>query len=325
MTDYSTSSGAGQLQIRDSGSNVEFWMYAPYRLNWNNLRFSVDANGTTSYFAINYNGSGFWAKVGELTITQAQTINFNLTTATGTSSIGGPTTLTASLPRGREPDAPGTPSITGVGSNYIDIHWNDGGDGGKPLDQRLLEYGTDPNGWQNSVQMGYDTRVSGLQKGVTYYFWAQAHNEKGWSAQSGRNQATTLIEPPAPTPIYLSELTQTSVRFQFVGNGDGGSPVLEYQIGYGTNPNAPTNYITSGGDTVITGLSPATTYYIWARARNSVGWSALSRSSATRTVAGAYITVGLVQKEAIPYVKDNGVWRLAGAWTKDAGVWKETR
>lgn len=38
----------------------------------------------------------------------------------------------------------------------------------------------------------------------------------------------------------------------------------------------------------------------------------------------ARITDGAATKRSIPYVKDNGVWRLAEAYAKRAGTWKQT-
>lgn len=132
--------------------------------------------------------------------------------------------------------------------------------------------------------------------------------------------------PEAPTTPNLSLITQTSVVVSFASNGNGGSPVIEFQIGYGTSSFSPQSYYSTGLDRggTITGLSPAQTYYFWTRARNAIGWGPLSGSRSTRTVAGARIKVGSIWKEAIPYVRVSGIWKAATPWGRYAGIWKET-
>lgn len=325
MADYSQSSGAGQIMVRDLGSTVEFWMYTPYSLNWNNLQFNVDANGTTSYFSANYNGRGFWLKVGQITVNSSQSINFRLLTRTNTSSIAGPTTMSVSLERGRVPDAPGAPRVAETGSTHVVLNFQRGGDGGLPLDTLQIGWGKNPGGPERFDWVGDWVRFDGLDKGATYYFWGQQHNAKGWGPWSARSQTRTVSEPPGTTPVFIDSVTQTSFRYGFVGNGDGGAPIQEWQIAYGTDPNAAQFFMSSGGTSTITGLQPATLYYVWARGRNTIGWGPFSVRWQVRTIAGAFVKVGLVQKEAIPYVKVDGVWRLARPWVKQAGVWKETQ
>lgn len=131
--------------------------------------------------------------------------------------------------------------------------------------------------------------------------------------------------PPAPTPIGVDTITQTSIRYQFSGNGDGGSAILEWQIGYGTDPNTVQSTKTSSGTTVVTPLLPGKTYYFWSRGRNSLGWGPWSVRTTGRTVAGARIKVAGVWKEAIPYIKVAGVWKLAQPYIRVAGLWKKTK
>lgn len=325
MTDYTTPSGAGQLMVRDQGSVVEFWVYTPYRLFWNNLRFNVDANGTTSYFSINYNGQGIWVKVGQVTVNNSQTITYRLLDRTGTSSIAGPTSMSVNLERGRPPDAPQNPRIYAWGSDYIDVQFLDNWDGGRPIDIRQIGWGKNPGGAEVYNWIGPTHRFGGLEKGVRYYFWAQSHNEKGWSGWSGRSDVATHREPDQTTPLSVDEIGQTSFRYFFKGNWDGGTPVLEWQVGWGTNPNSPTNLAGSGGAIHLTGLAPATTYYVWSRGRNAVGWGPWSARTQVRTIAGAFVKLDFVYHEAIPYMKVDGVWRLLTPWVKQAGEWKETR
>ncbi len=324
MADYSVPSGAGQIMVRDQGSVVEFWVYTPYSLYWNNLQFNVDANGTTSYFTINYNGRGIWVKVGQITVSNTQDINYRLLTATGTTSLRGPTSMSVHLERGRAPDPPAI-QVVETGSTHVVVRFIRGWDGGRPIDINNLGWGKNPGGAERQDWIGEYQRWDGLQKGTTYYFWGQTHNDKGWSPWSARVQTTTQIEPPATIPKSIDMVDQTSFRYVFWGNGDGGAPIQEWQIGYGTDPNNPTTLLSSGGTSTITGLQPATTYYVWSRGRNTIGWGNWSVRWSVRTIAGAFVKVGFEQREAIPYVKVDGVWRLARPWVRQAGVWKESQ
>lgn len=106
--------------------------------------------------------------------------------------------------------------------------------------------------------------------------------------------------PPAPTTPALSEITSSSMKVIFHSQGDGQSPIIRWDLGYGTDPNgAPLPYTVSTGTTVVTGLISGATYYFWARGVNALGvgpWSA--RGSAT--------TLRIPGTNSLPIVTDVG-------------------
>lgn len=152
---------------------------------------------------------------------------------------------------------------TGSSSWNNDQSWSffaNGGDSGIRK-FRLLAGGN----WQmmGSVFVGYnqDVRFTVFGSGIgfpTYDFW----------------QAISRSTVPGAPFIYNAYPTSsTNIHVDFTGTTDGGSPVLEWQLGYGGNPNAPEFYAASNGHSDIGPLIPGSRMFFWARGRNAVGWS----------------------------------------------------
>jgi len=106
-------------------------------------------------------------------------------------------------------------------------------------------------------------------------------------------------------------------------NGDGGSAITSYDIGYGTTPTADSVlYMGAVSPQYISGLIPGTTYYFRVRANNAVGNGTWSTIISQQTVAAVRIRDGGVWKLAVPYVKVAGVWKLGVPFMKVSGTWK---
>jgi Fibronectin type III domain len=326
MTDWTKSTGGtGTMMIRDTGDVVEFWFRAGYSSDWaNDLQFSYTVDGDLTNKSIDYPTGADWKKIGSDTATYSQTVTFKLKSDTNISGIGGPTTFTHSVSRDTVPDAPHTPQITGIKATSVVCSFQDAGNGGDSIDARQITYGLDPDGGTTTVSSDGSTTISGLTPNKTYYFWARTHNSVGWSRWSGRASAKTQSVPTAPSAPLLSSITATSVDVSWTENSNGGSSVTARQIGWGTVSTAPTSTVSANSPQVVNGLTPGTTYYIFVRVQNSVGWSAWSKPTSMRTVAGAYILVGSTWKLSVPYVRVGGVWKLAETWGRSAGVWKRT-
>ena len=325
MTDWTKTTGTnGTMMIRDTGDVVEFWFKAGHSSDWvNGLQFSYTVNGDTDNKTINYPTGADWYKVGSKTATYSQTVTFRLLSDTNISGIGGPTTFSHAVNRDSVPGAPGTPRISGIKATSVVVSFSDGSNGGDAIDARQITYGTSSSGGTSNVSSDGSTTISGLSPNTTYYFWARCHNSEGWGPWSARASAKTLAVPTAPSAPLLSSITATSVDVSWTENSNGGSSVTARQIGWGTSSSAPTSTVSASSPQVVNGLTPGTTYYIFVRVQNSVGWSAWSKPTSMRTVAGAYILVGSTWKLAVPYVRVGGVWKIAETWGRSAGVWKK--
>lgn len=126
---------------------------------------------------------------------------------------------------------------------------------------RLLRGGN----WQfvTSVYIPYDQNVSfgvyGAGIGFPTYTFTQ------------HIQRSTVPQPPTLTAVY--PISSSAFHVNFYGNSDGGSPALEWQIGYGSSSNGPTATVESGGSTDVGGFYSGQRIYFWARTRNALGWS----------------------------------------------------
>jgi len=98
----------------------------------------------------------------------------------------------------------------------------------------------------------------------------------GWNTTTFTQHIQRSTVPAPPTMISAYPISTTAIHVTFVGNWDGGSPILEWEIGYGQSPSGPVYTIPSDGTTDVTGFTTGAHWYFWARGRNALGWSGWS-------------------------------------------------
>lgn len=329
MVDYYKDTGSsGQMVIRDNGSTVSFLINAHNSSTFvNELEWGYTINGVTNNSRVSrYSAGAGWVTLGSWAVSTDQSVIFRLFD-TGTSGLGGPTQFSAGIDRASIPSPPTKPVLSSITANSMRVKWTAGAANGAAIDLHQVARNTSNTTSGSSVfTTDMDDVFTGLAPGTRYYWWARTRNAKGLSAWSPVAYASTIKVGDAPDQVITSNPTQTSFTVSFTDNGNGGSAILERQIAYNT-VNTPTTAtaVTYTDIMDVTGLTPATTYYVWARVRNAAGWGPYSPVATERTIAGAWINTSTGEwKEAIPYVRDAGVWKLARPWVRDAGVWKET-
>jgi hypothetical protein len=187
------------------------------------------------------------------------------------------TTTPVVLPTVTMTAASGTGTTTGM------IYANVTDDGGSTVVARGFIVGTTnpPSGPLNQVGSGlgaFSLPLSSLAAGRTYYVRAYAINSLGTTALSSNilTFTTYSASPPVVTTNAPSSITATG--FTCGGNviSDGGAPITERGLVYGTSPNPDINTgirVTSGTglggfSSILSGLVSNRTYYVRAYASN---------------------------------------------------------
>lgn len=331
MVDYDKASGDGLLRIRDLGSVVEFWVKPAYSsFWWTDLDFNWTANGTTTAVKADFDGNA-WKKVGSRTVSSSTTVTFKLLEATGTSSLGGPTTHSVEIDRGTVPPTPDPVVISLVTNTTLRTTFTDNGNGGVAIDLWQIARNTSNTvtGAQ-IISVGSDRLQdwTGLVSGTTQYFWARVHNAKGYSGWSSVRSVTMLRRPFPPSQPNLTSIEQTSLNVQATDGATGGSPITSREYRYGPDPSplvgTGTTVVYDGNAPAIN-LPPGRHLYFWARTINAYGASDWSPEAEVTLIAGATISdeFGVIRR-AVPWVNVAGVWKVARPWGKIAGNWNKS-
>jgi hypothetical protein len=177
--------------------------------------------------------------------------------------------------------------------------------------------GTWPAAWSgnwgsgsNNVYRNIPANGSSLVAGAAYYYFArstggdynvsfqaQAQNYTGYPSHSITLTVARLPTPPG-APIFngLDQITNTSMRAQFTGTTDGGSPITGWQLQYATASNFSNAFtISSSGTSTVGALAPNTTWYFRARGLNAMGagdWSGVASATTHDVPSGVTNTVG---------------------------------
>lgn len=226
----------------------------------------------------------------------------------------------------RAPSATTKPKVDQIKSTSVRYSFSEPEDlGNAPILDREVGYGLSSGSPDTVVVSNSPIVISGLTPSKRYYFWSRARNKNGKGPWSARVDVNTISTPPKTTPLSLTKEGPLQVKYRFQGNGNGGAPLLEWQVGYGTNPDTPSTFLTSTGTSIVDNITNGMTWYFWSRGRNSEGWGPWSAKLSIKTPTGVRIKIDDDKYvEAIAFVKHDGIYKESLPYVKYTGVYKET-
>ncbi len=194
---------------------------------------------------------------------------------------------------------------------------------------------------------GFVSNMTGLNENTTYYVRAYATSSAGTAYGNQVSFTTVATTAPVVTTAVLGTITATTAVSGGNVTSDGGSPVTQRGVVWGTAPNPTTagTRTTNGTGTGvfvsnITGLTNGTVYYVRAYATNSKGTSYGNELSFTTGVAdidgNVYRTVRIGNQvwmaenlkttryrnnTPIPFVTSTAVWMALDTLRTPAYTW----
>lgn len=239
--------------------------------------------GSVEDFIVNIGGATS-ATIGNLTANTTWSFRARAANQNG----WGPWSSTATGRTLAQPTVPGPPtmSLSNVTPASVLATITDGSTGGGTITARQVGYSTTFGALTFITDVvGNSKVIDNLTPETTWSFRARVANENGWGAWSSTYTATTgvALPPGVPSNVVTRDITSRTVKVEMTDNGDGGSPILERQIGYSDVFGAIEFVVSIVTGTIITiaNLTPNTTWSFRARSRNRFGWSGWSGIVAT--------------------------------------------
>jgi len=232
------------------------------------------------------------------------------------------------------PSAPGTASVTSLGSTSASVTWNaPSNNGGSPIIEYQHQRARNSSFTSGAVAYTQTSRSkthTGLDPGTTYYVRTRARNSAGWSGWSGTRSFTTDPLPPlAPGGTSVS-LVGNQPRMEWSAAATRGTPVTGYQLQRAYNSSFTSGVATSATlaasarSYTFTGtLTPGSTVYMRVRANSAAGWGAWSTVRSVLIPGGVWAKVsGSWRRGETVWVKVSGSWRQGRVYVKVGGSWR---
>lgn len=129
--------------------------------------------------------------------------------------------------------------------------------------------------------------------------------------------------PPAPLSLSVDQITRTSLRYNYISQGDGGSPIITFraQISADNFATVLQSIDEFSGSPTFGGLRPGGQYWLRSFAINGAGSSPSSAVLSAFTLSGAYISNGATWAPADVLISDGISWKPAQVLISDGTKW----
>ena len=191
------------------------------------------------------------------------------------------------------PGAPGQPTASNITSTSATLTWTAATPGSNPIGgYDVYRVATPADVVVASTTGALTTPVTGLTASTSYTFYVKARDTANVSGAASPTRAVTTLPPPTPPgppgQPTASNITQTGVTLTWTASTAGSNPIGGYDVYRVGTPDAVVASTTGALTAPVTGLSPATSYTFYVRARDTTGVS--GAASPTRGVTTANST-----------------------------------
>lgn len=179
--------------------------------------------------------------------------------------------------------------------------------------------------WSGVLNFGHD--AAGYLSFNSYGAVQTAGGNLGNAAASGDQAAPRVPKPPlsATSGGSIDQIAPASLRYNFAwGGDDGGSGITGYTLQVATDAsftNVVKTVAAGGSPTTITGLAPATPYWVRSRAENARGAGPWGATANATTLGGVKYPVSGAWTECQVLYGVNGAWVPCEVRYGRAGEW----
>ena len=216
--------------------------------------------------------------------------------------------------------------------NRASIKWVQPYAGASIVDKYRVRWSLDGQSWTEEESSTPSFDLNGLASNQEINFKIAAHNDAGWSAEADY-VATTLKSPEVPTGLEQVTKTPTSISLAWDAPASDGLTIDKYKLEWASGDSNWSQQEVEGLTSVISGLTPATTYRVRVSAYSAAGWSQTSVIESFATTAKPGTPTSLIQTArtansvafnwAAPAADGISIEKYKVEWSTNGTTWSE--